>query len=143
MSCYCQFFQTSSPQKPFGLSKPNVTWSLLWKGNQSFYKWSWSHDQDGRQAHLWLKPLKIFSRTESPMIFKFGMQHGGLRLYKICINGDFGLTLTYFTARSFANLGFSIGKSENNVFFRNYSCLCPKGVIHRQLIELIKLCEYW
>ena len=102
-----------------------------------------SHDQDGRQAHLWLKPLKIFSRTESPMIFKFGMQHGGLGLYKICINGDFGLTLTYFTARSFANLGFSIGKSENNVFFRNYSCLFPKGVIHRQLIELIKLCEYW
>ena len=120
MSCDCQLFQTSSPQKPFGLSKPNFIWSLLGKGNQSLYKWSRSHDQDGRQAHLWLKPLKIFSRTE---IFKFGMQHGGLRLYKICINGDLGLTLTYFTTRSFANLGFSIGKSENNEFFRNYSCL--------------------
>ena len=138
MSCDCQLFQTSSPQKPFGLSKPNFMWSLLWKRNQSLYKWSRSHYQDGRQAHLWLKPLKIFSRTESHMIFKFGMQHGGLRLYKICINDDWvDLDL------SFANLGFSIGKSENNVFFRNYSCLCPKGVIHRQLIELIKLCEYW
>ena len=90
-----------------------------------------------------VKTFKNLLQNRSPLIFKFGMQHGGLGLYKICINGDFGLTLTYFTARSFANLGFSIGKSENNVFFRNYSCLCPKGVIHRQLIELIKLCEYW
>ena len=94
------------------------------KGNQSLYKWSRSHDQDGRLAHLWLKPLKSsLDRTKSPMIFKFGKQHGGLGLYKICINGDLGLTLIYFTARSFANLGFSIGKSKNNGFFRNYSCL--------------------
>ena len=93
------------------------------KGNQSLYKWSRSHDQDGRQAHLWLIPFKNLLQNQSPMIFKFGMQHGGLGLYKICINGDLGLTLTYFTARSFANLGFSIGKSENNGFFRNYSCL--------------------
>ena len=46
------------------------------------------------------------------MIFKFGMQHGGLGLYKICINGDLGMTLTYFTARSFANLGFSIDRKK-------------------------------
>ena len=90
-----------------------------------------------------LSPLKIFSRTESPMIFKFGMQHGGLGLYKICINGDLRLTLTYFTARSFANLGFSIGKSENNGFFSETIAACDlKGGIRRQLIELIKVCEY-
>ena len=34
------------------------------------------------------------------MILKFGMQHRGLKLYKIYINSDPGLTLTYFTARS-------------------------------------------
>ena len=34
------------------------------------------------------------------MILKFGMQHRGLNLYKVYINGDPGLTLTYFTARS-------------------------------------------
>ena len=34
------------------------------------------------------------------MILKLGMQHRGLKLYKVCINGDPGLTLTYFTARS-------------------------------------------
>ena len=41
------------------------------------------------------------------MILKLGLQHQGLKLYKICINDDPGLTnddpgltLTYFTARS-------------------------------------------
>ena len=34
------------------------------------------------------------------MIFKLGMQHLGLKLYKVYINDDPGLTLTYFTARS-------------------------------------------
>ena len=34
------------------------------------------------------------------MILKLGVQHWGLKLYKVCMNGDPGLTLTYFTARS-------------------------------------------
>ena len=34
------------------------------------------------------------------MILKLGMQHRGLKLYKVYINGDPGLTMTYFTARS-------------------------------------------
>ena len=34
------------------------------------------------------------------MILKLGMQHRGLKLYKVYINSDAGLTLTYFTARS-------------------------------------------
>ena len=34
------------------------------------------------------------------MILKLGMQHQGLKLYKVNINGDPGLTVTYFTARS-------------------------------------------
>ena len=42
---------------------------------------------------------KIAARTGSPMILKLGMQHRGLKLYNVCINGDPGLTLTYFTAR--------------------------------------------
>ena len=33
------------------------------------------------------------------MILKLGMQHRGLKLYNVYINGDPGLTLTYFTAR--------------------------------------------
>ena len=34
------------------------------------------------------------------MILKLGMKHWGLKLYKVYINDDPGLTLTYFTARS-------------------------------------------
>ena len=33
-------FQTSSPLKPLGHSKPNFVWSLLGKGEESLYKWS-------------------------------------------------------------------------------------------------------
>ena len=34
------------------------------------------------------------------MILKLGMQHQGLKLYKVYINDDPGLTMTYFMARS-------------------------------------------
>ena len=30
------------------------------------------------------------------MILKLGMQHWGLKVFKVCINEDPGLTLTYF-----------------------------------------------
>ena len=34
------------------------------------------------------------------MTLKLGMQHWVLEYYQVCSNGDPGLTLTYFTARS-------------------------------------------
>ena len=34
------------------------------------------------------------------MILKLGMKHQARELYKVCINHDPGMTLTYFTARS-------------------------------------------
>ena len=34
------------------------------------------------------------------MNMKLGMLHWGLKLYKVYINDDLGMTLTYFTARS-------------------------------------------
>ena len=46
------------------------------------------------------KTLKIFlSRTRRPMILKVGMKHQGEELYKVYINHDLGMTLTYFMAR--------------------------------------------
>ena len=46
------------------------------------------------------KPLKIFfSRTRGPLVLKLGMKHQGEELYKIYINHDLGMTLTYFIAR--------------------------------------------
>ena len=43
------------------------------------------------------KTFKIFfSRTRRPMILKLGMKHKGEELYKVYINHDLGMTLTYF-----------------------------------------------
>ena len=47
------------------------------------------------------KTLKIFfSRTRRPLILKLSMKHQGKELYKVYINHDPGMTLTYVTARS-------------------------------------------
>ena len=47
------------------------------------------------------KPSKIFfSRTRRPMILKLGMKHQAMEFYKVCINHDLGMTLTYFKTRS-------------------------------------------
>ena len=46
------------------------------------------------------KSLKIFfSRTRRPMILKLGKKHQGEELYKVYINHDLRMTLTYFMAR--------------------------------------------
>ena len=47
-----------------------------------------------------LKPLKIFFfRTRRPMILKLGFKHFAMELYKVCINHDPGMTLTYLSAK--------------------------------------------
>ena len=70
------------------------------------------------------------------MILKLSMQHRGLKLYKVCINGDPGLTLTYFMARSnLKTLAISIKKSENSGFSETIAA-CDLNVGRcRQLIE--------
>ena len=88
-------FQRSSALKPLGQSNPNFMWS-----NQSLYKWSRSHNHVGHHACIWSKPLKNLKRTGRPMILKLGLQHLGLKFFKIYINDDPAMTLTYFTARS-------------------------------------------
>ena len=49
------------------------------------------------------------------MILKLGMYCRGLKLLKVCINNDPGLTLTYFTARSnWVACTFGCGKLLHN-----------------------------
>ena len=44
--------------------------------------------------------LKIFfSRTRRPMILKLGMKYQAIELYKVCINHDPGMALTFFLQR--------------------------------------------
>ena len=47
-----------------------------------------------------IRVKKSSSRTRRPVILKLGMKHQGEELYKVYINHDPGMTLTYFTARS-------------------------------------------
>ena len=73
------------------------------RGNESLYKWSRSHDQDAAKPmsiEVKKKPFKYPLQTKNPMILKLCMQPRGLKLYKVYINDDPGLTLTYFTPRS-------------------------------------------
>ena len=52
----------------------------------------------------------------------------GTQALQSCINGDPGLTLTYFTARSNLEIkAFLKEKSENSGFFRNYCSLSPES----------------
>ena len=83
MHVYDQYFQTSFSLKQLCISK-----------RDEFIKWSRSHYQDGRHAHIWPKPLQSSS-------LELSMDHQGLKVYKGYINDDPGLTLTYFTAISY------------------------------------------
>ena len=63
---------------------------------------------------------------------------------EVCSNDDTGVTLTYLMARSnFVTLFFSIGKSENSVFFSETIAASDlKGARTNHLIEYMKICEY-
>ena len=51
------------------------------------------------------------------MILKLGMQHWGIKVYKVCINDDPELTLTYFTTRSnLVAYAFESGKTVTKSF---------------------------
>ena len=47
------------------------------------------------------------------MILKLDMQHKKIKLNKVCINDDPGLTLPIYGTVKFGNLGFSIEEREN------------------------------
>ena len=44
--------------------------------------------------------FKNFPRIRSHQVLKFGMQHRGFKIYKVYINDNPGLTMTYLLARS-------------------------------------------
>ena len=58
--------------------------SLGW-GNERLLKWSRFIDQDGRHAHIWEKPLKIFfSRTKDALGLNLCLNHRGQGVYQSC-----------------------------------------------------------
>ena len=93
-----------------------------WVGGTIFCSRHLGHMTEMAATSIYGKnPSKIFfSRTGGPIFTKLGMYHRGLLPIVVCSNDDPGVTLTYFTARSNGNIGFSMGKSEYSGFFRNY-----------------------
>ena len=59
--------------------------------------------------------------------------------YKVCLNDDHRLTLSYFTTK-FRNLDFSIGKGKSGFFETIAACYLNIGRCD-QLDEKIKVCE--
>ena len=45
--------------------------SLGW-GDKSLFKWSWSHDHDGRHTHIWINPLKNLLRRPWDLVCSIG-----------------------------------------------------------------------
>ena len=77
------------------------------------------------------------------MILKLGMQHWGLKFYKVCIYGDPGLTLTYFTARSNLEIYAFLKENVKTVdFSETIAAYDLKVGIYRQLIDFMTVYEY-
>ena len=83
----------------------------LWEGGKKVYI-----NGSGHMTKMTAKPIygknlqKIFSyRTNCRVIMKLGMKHSVLKLYKVYINDDPELALTYFTTMSnLAKLAFEL-----------------------------------
>ena len=108
----CSGVRLSSSVDHFQRFSPETAWPIkaefhvepLWEeGTKVHINGSGHMTKMAATLYLVKKPLKIFSRTKSPVILKLCMQHWVLQLYKVYINDDHSrpwLTLTYFTAMS-------------------------------------------
>ena len=76
------------------------------------------------------------------MILKLGMQYRELKFYKVYINNNPGLTLTYFTARSNWVTWALLWEKVKTVNVSETIEACDLKVgRYRQLIRFMKVCE--
>ena len=89
-------------------------------------------------------PLEIFfSRTGRLISTKLGLLYQGLQPIIIYSNDDPGVTLTYFTARSNLVILAFLWEKVKTVDFSETTAVCDLKVGRcRQLIEIMKVCEY-
>ena len=72
-----------------------------WEGGMKIYINGLGHMTKMAALSYMVKTLRnLLLQNQKYLILKLGMYHWGLHLYKIYINDDPGLTLTYFMARS-------------------------------------------
>ena len=92
----------------------------LGRGNESLFAASGSHDQDGRHAHIWSKPFKnLLLQNRRANFHETWYVASGTPAHHSLFKPWSDLDLFYSMVK-FGNIGFSMGKSENSRFFRNY-----------------------
>ena len=78
------------------------------------------------------------------MILKLRIQYWGLKLYRVYIKDNPWLPLTYLTARSnLVTWAFLWEKVKTVNFSETIESCDHKVCMYRQLIEFMKVCEYW
>ena len=118
----CSEFQTTSSLEPLGQFCSNFILNLGW-GNERLLKWSRLFDQDGRHAHIWYKPLKIFFFiTEDALGLNLCISHREREVYwhltKNCSDWKSKMAVILFMFIKFpATVLFTCIKSW---FFRNH-----------------------
>ena len=81
--------------------------------------WSLSHDQDGYHAQNIQN--NSCSEPENPI----GLGKLGLKIYKVSINDDPGMTLTYFkTISNFVKINHCAGTSPRYLVTSGYQTYC-------------------
>ena len=104
----------------------------------------------GHMTKMAVKPIYgkhssniFFSGTGGPISTKLGMQHRGFQPITVFSNDNPGLTLTYFTAWSkFVASAFLWEKVNTVDFPETIAASDLKVGRYRQLIKLMKICEY-
>ena len=77
------------------------------------------------------------------MILKLGMHHWGLKIYKVCINGDPELTLIYSMAGSnLVTKAFLYEKVKTEDFSETIAASDMNVCRSRHLLKYMKICEY-
>ena len=103
--------------------------AFLGRGNESLFAASGSHDQDGRHAHICKKPFKnlLLQNRRADFHETWYVASGTPAhhsLFKWWPWSDLDL---FYGKVKFGNIGFSMGKSENSGFFRNYCSQWPES----------------
>ena len=121
--------QTSYSPKPLCQSKPNFMWSLLGLGERYFIRGMWVKWPTWPPRPYMVKPFKSLLLQNRQADFHETWYVASVTpahhsLFRWWPWSDLDL---FYGKVKFGNLGFSIGKSVNNAFFRNYCSQWPES----------------
>ena len=111
------------------MSKEILFGTFLGIRNLILYKWS-GHMIKMIAMHIYGENLQTLFRNKRLMILDLGMEHQGVRIYKVCIHNDD--RLTYLGQGKLDGL-YDIGKMLESRLI---------GIHSQQMIQLTNICLY-